>query len=101
MLFLSPNKGVIMLEITITIKNDEDKPEGFIMAIDPMTLCLYRDLHGKEPYTYILETVHMALNTSINTAAVKMKELVDKAVEAVPKEEIVAQIAKATKEKGE
>ncbi len=82
-----------MIEISISVKNDDGKPEGFIIAIDPMTLRLFNELHNKPPYAHILEIIHQSLDASNNEVAVKIKEMIEKAVNDLSEEEVVKQLS--------
>lgn len=86
-----------MIEISIAIKNDEDKPEGFVLVVDPVMLGVYQQLHDKPPFEHIIETLNMCFDPDKNDLAKKMKSLVEAAVDAIPKEEIAKQIAEVTK----
>jgi len=82
-----------MIEISINIKNEDGQPEGFIIAVDPMTLRLFNELHNKEPYAHVLEIIHQSLDVSKNEVAVKMKAIIEDAVKSVPEEEVVKQLS--------
>lgn len=82
-----------MIEISISVKNDDGKPEGFIIAIDPMTLRLFNELHNKAPYAHMLEIIHQSLDASNNEVAVKIKEMIEKAVNNLSEEEVVKQLS--------
>jgi len=65
-----------------------------------MMLRIYKELHQKEPYKNILETIQTCLDSSTNNIAIKMKTLIDNEVNAIPEEEVVKEIANIT-QKGE
>jgi type III secretory pathway lipoprotein EscJ len=82
-----------MIEISINVKNEDGKPEGFIIAVDPMTLRLFNELHNKEPYAHVLEIIHQSLDTSNNEVAIKIKEIIENAVNGLSEEEVVKQLS--------